>query len=726
MIKENSNLVENNQRNEISEIILNGEPMNKGIKNNNENQSTNDPLLKTLDKNIQSTIGILIISWLMSGALMNVTNKNLNYLTLEYSSSYMALPHIIMTLLIALIGLYFFKDHINELLSLSFSLFFISLLNFALEDTVVLGIILLLSFSLILNLLGVFSKNKKGMYPAILLTIINFIGLSLYLMRINLTRIGQLIRLDTPSFKNNPRLGTYIIYISLFFLVLTLFILYKYKERLDKKNIILITILILAVIGQAYAVGRILFSRYSGLRTSTYDFNLFAQMFYSMSKGLGPLTTLERNMPLSHFNVHISPSYYLMLPFYMISKDPGSLQILQAIIVASGAIPLFLIGKHFNFNKKTLALITVVYMVNPAMILSSFYDLHENCMLAPFILWLFYAIEKNNKVLMIIFTLLTLGIKEDASIYIWTIALYLILDRKMVVEGLAMFISSGAYFLYCLKSLNQGGQGAMLGRFDNFVSNKELSILSVPITALKNPGFFFYTIFKGHKISYLFKMLLPISFAPFLNKRYTRLILFIPLLVINLLPDYIYQANIMFQYNYGSMAFLLYFMLLILNDLKNLTKEDEEVSSNKNDFKREKFYFNNKFKKIIINSLLVLSIVFGLSYSIPYTLNYNFYVEGYKKDYKTTSKLKSELDKIPEEASVLSSSFLTGYLSKRENIYDIEHNIKEGDFFKADYIIMDLRNGFNKNDGEYKALFLKNGYKVSWEVDNIVRILVKK
>lgn len=48
----------------------------------------------------------------------------------------------------------------------------------------------------------------------------------------------------------------------------------------------------------------------------TYDFGIFSQMFHSMRTTGLPVTTCERDRVLSHFAVHVSPIYYLFLPFY--------------------------------------------------------------------------------------------------------------------------------------------------------------------------------------------------------------------------------------------------------------------------------------------------------------------------------------------------------------------------------------------------------------------------
>ena len=86
-------------------------------------------------------------------------------------------------------------------------------------------------------------------------------------------------------------------------------------------------------------------SRVIGFATPTYDFGIFAQMFHSMKTNGLPMTTLERDGLLSHFHVHVSPIYYLMLPFYMLIPHPATLQVMQAAVLASAVVPLWLLGR---------------------------------------------------------------------------------------------------------------------------------------------------------------------------------------------------------------------------------------------------------------------------------------------------------------------------------------------------------------------------------------------
>ena len=146
--------------------------------------------------------------------------------------------------------------------------------------------------------------------------------------------------------------------------------------------------------------------------TPSYDFGIFSQMFYNMKESGLPLTTLERDGLLSHFHVHMSPIYYLMLPFYCLVPTPATLQVLQAAVMTSAVIPLWLIGKHHGLSGLQRMLLCAVLLLYPAFAGGVGYDIHENCFLTPLLLWLLYGIDRKNSIITAISAFLTLTVKE--------------------------------------------------------------------------------------------------------------------------------------------------------------------------------------------------------------------------------------------------------------------------------------------------------------------------
>lgn len=173
-------------------------------------------------------------------------------------------------------------------------------------------------------------------------------------------------------------------------------------------------------------LSRILMLRVQNFNTPNFDFGLFVQMFHYMDKTGLPLTTLERNTLLSHFQVHFSPIFYLFLPLYKLWPRPETLQILQILVAASALIPAFLIVRELRLPRGWQTALCALLLLHPGLSGSSLYDLHENCFLAPLILWLLWAALRRKWGAFSVFALLLLGVKEDAFIYLFSVGLWLL------------------------------------------------------------------------------------------------------------------------------------------------------------------------------------------------------------------------------------------------------------------------------------------------------------
>ena len=99
------------------------------------------------------------------------------------------------------------------------------------------------------------------------------------------------------------------------------------EQWLTGKRLLIILTMAAAVWFSFTAVMTVL--RYRLNYASAYDFGIFSQMYYYMDKGLSPLTTCERDGLLSHFAVHLSPVFYVLLPFYKLVPRPETLLVLH-------------------------------------------------------------------------------------------------------------------------------------------------------------------------------------------------------------------------------------------------------------------------------------------------------------------------------------------------------------------------------------------------------------
>lgn len=445
----------------------------------------------------------------------------------------------------------------------------------------------------------------------------------------------------------------------------------------------------------AWTVGRV----YS-FCSPTYDFGIFSHMFYHMKESGVPFTTVERDGLLSHFAVHVSPIYYLMLPFYWLIPTPATLQVLQAAVITTAVIPLWKIGKNHGLTGAQRMLICAVLLLYPAFSGGTSYDIHENCFLTPLILWLFYGIDKKNWCLTAIAAILTLMVKEDAAVYVAVIALWLIvktvlrykkLDIYNLITGVVLLAVSLGWFFLVTGYLAKSGDGVMTYRYNNFMYDGSSSLVTVIKSVILNPMKALYECVDAEKLYFIAMTLLPLLGLPLLTRRYERYILLIPYVLVNLMSDYQYQHDIFFQYTFGSNAFLVYLTVVNLADLKI-----------------------NWQRLFALGAAVIVSAVCLGIVVVPKAMGYPVQAIQYHDYYQG---IRDTLDTIPDGASVTATTFYTTHLSQRDVIYDVRYSSKEH-LLETEYVVLNI-----SSTSDYKK-YATGGKENGFE--NLLKLLEKK
>lgn len=438
-------------------------------------------------------------------------------------------------------------------------------------------------------------------------------------------------------------------------------------------------------------VGTFCMYRYITYATSCYDFGIFCQMFYYMvHHGLSADTTCERNYLLSHFAVHFSPIYYILVPIYAIFQSPKTLLICQVIIVASGVIPLYLICKNFKFSNATTVGLCAMLIFSPALISSTFYDFHENKFLVPLILWLFWAIETGHIKLMYVFMALVLLVKEDAFIYVASISLFLMFSKKtfynkkkdkeqlLLVHGIIMLVISLVYFLVVSKLMEKYGLGIMEYRYNNIMMEQDAGLINVIKTIALNPAIAIYEAFTEDKILFFLQMTVPLLFLPFFNKKISHVFLLIPFFMVNLISDYAYQTQIGYQYVCGVMSMLIYLSILNLHELKMTPK------------------------RYVSSVCMCTSMIMGFMY---FSEKFSYY-DSLCNNNGRVMRMNQLISLIPEDASVEATTYFVPQLSQRDEVYIMKG--AEPSYDPTDFIVLKV--------GAGEESFVED--KINWATDN--------
>ena len=466
----------------------------------------------------------------------------------------------------------------------------------------------------------------------------------------------------------------------------------------------------------------LLWARTEMLCSPCFDMGIFAQMYDNMKEGLLPITTCERGESLSHFAVHFSPALYLLLPFCYILEITDMLVLAQILLVFSGVFPLWLICKRVGLSNVRSALVSVLFLIYPAMSSGAFYDFHENALLAPLILWTLYFIHAEKWIPTFIFTLGVLTVKEDAAIYVAFIALYLFFAKKKYLQGASMLALTVGYFLFASHMLLQGGQGLMLGgRYYNIIGY-DGEFLDLIRVAIVDPALYAAESMTAEKLLYAANMLLPLCFLPLATKKPSRWLLVAPLFVINLISDYQYQYDLGFQYSFGSGALLVYLAAINLADIYKAPEDNADTAK-------------KKLLRGISAAMLVLALfssIFLISARIP---SQSYYARLYNSDAREDVEAAREvLDRIDRSKSVAATSmYLTPLYDVDElyhlsngtgQVFDDEGNIK----VYTDIAVIDLRDYISdKSNAElWKWRYTQAGYEVTEHIEGVILVMEKK
>ncbi len=494
-----------------------------------------------------------------------------------------------------------------------------------------------------------------------------------------------------------------LVYIVIMLLLVLASIIYAVRKTTGFAEIrSLWTVRVIYIVMAAYFIvmaGAIGVYRYLSFSNSTFDMGIWSQMFHYMKTTFRPLTTVERNELLSHFAVHYSPIYYAYLPIFAIFESPITLSILQVLTLISGIVPLYLLCRQFKLSNTATALFGILFALYPALACGTSYDLHENCFLTPLVLWIFYFAEKDDLKGLIIFSVLTILVKEDAFIYVFVIAVFMMFHKRQYVRYIIMALFSLLAFLiisYCLSVL---GEGVMDSRYSSFSVAGESGVTAVVKNIITNPAFFIKECFQTDRIEFLLQLFVPLAFMPILKIKGYYLILLLPMMIVNLAANWVYQYNINFQYAFGTIAILMYMAI--------------SSYSNMSDSARRTF----------LSFALCATVVFVPITSLKLTVKYiSRYYNNAEKYNAVEQAIK---DNVPNDASVLASTFYVPHLFDRDELYMYNGYYGYDDplEYECDYIVLDTSGG-EVSTADIKYLD-RNGYDIKYEIEGRIVILEK-
>jgi uncharacterized membrane protein len=195
-----------------------------------------------------------------------------------------------------------------------------------------------------------------------------------------------------------------------------------------------------------FAFGYCLFALIKHLRfeTNAFDLGYYDQVVWLASKGRPLISSLIQ----SHtWTDHVSPTIFLLTPFYWIFPSPLVLLFAQAILVSFGAYPIYALAfKKLKAHWVALSL-AFAYIAFYGIQNAVAYEFHPFTLAAPALAWIFYLYETKRNKLFWFAMFLFVGLQENFFLLAAVFGIFLMIRYKDLRRGFIISMASIVTFL---------------------------------------------------------------------------------------------------------------------------------------------------------------------------------------------------------------------------------------------------------------------------------------
>ena len=164
-----------------------------------------------------------------------------------------------------------------------------------------------------------------------------------------------------------------------------------------------------------------------GYGTSAFDIGLYDQGLWLLSHFKAPFVTLMgRNM----FGDHTSFTLILLVPLYWIHPNPSTLLVVQALVIALAAVPVYLLAMRRTGSVAIATVLSAALLLHPALAQSNLENYHPDSFLVLFIALAIYAALEDKYRLFVVAAVLTMLTKEDSVLVIVPLGLWVAWRRN--------------------------------------------------------------------------------------------------------------------------------------------------------------------------------------------------------------------------------------------------------------------------------------------------------
>ncbi len=391
--------------------------------------------------------------------------------------------------------------------------------------------------------------------------------------------------------------------------------------------------------------------KYALFGYNAIDLAIYNQVFHNSIQGSLFGFSIH---PHSYLGDHMELAIVLLLPLYAIWQSPLMLLLLQVVIVALGAWPLFMLAREKLPGWWSYGL-AIAYLFNPFVLNMLFFEFHMLPLAMTALLWLFYVFYKQRFICFLTVAILAMTIREDVALTVLMFGVLAWVDRRAWRWRLVPLVIGALWFV---GTIFISGQLNPTGSYKFFSLYGWLgdSIGAIIITIFTNPGLVLRHIFTIDNIMLLCGLLLPLAALPLFKIRY-------------LIPAILPTVQLLLATVSATVALQTHYAALIIPFL--FTSTVFAVAS-----LRDTALPNNKLKHLVHRhasaaiTILITAIIYSALTFSPLVPAVQSVYAGMPEEVRLYQQIAK---KVPENKPVASSFRFLPHLSDREHLYSLHY-----------------------------------------------------
>jgi uncharacterized membrane protein len=304
-----------------------------------------------------------------------------------------------------------------------------------------------------------------------------------------------------------------------------------------------------AITASAAGFGALSALRHRAFVTGRFDLGNMVQAVWSTAHGHPLRMTDLHGDQISRLAAHVDPILVLFAPLWWIWPSPQLLLAVQAIVVALGALPVFLLARKHLASPRAGLGFALAYLLYPATGWLTLNEFHPVALATPFLLFAVWYLDEERLLPFALFALAAAACKEEIALVVAGFGIWYAGAHRRWLAGAAIAAAGAVWAAaaigFVIPHYNAGAESDFYGRYSE-VGGSAGGILQ---TAFTHPLRIVDAAFSARDLHYLLQLVAPLAALCLLAPLV--LVAALPELAINLLSSTTTQTSIHFHYTAG-------------------------------------------------------------------------------------------------------------------------------------------------------------------------------